>query len=105
MGLALLIALSTATGWAQSSGSAVTYNQRAIARYAKGDLAGAIEDLDIAIKFDPSYADAYNNRCALRCSKRDLDGAIADCSQAIVINPRLALPTIIGAQPDEIEAS
>ncbi|HXI90923.1 MAG TPA: hypothetical protein VNO24_12975 [Blastocatellia bacterium] len=32
MGLALPIALSTATGWAQSSGSAVTYNQRTIAR-------------------------------------------------------------------------
>ena len=31
-------------------------------RQAKGDLEGAIEDLDRAIEIDPRYAEAYNKR-------------------------------------------
>ena len=75
---------------AQSSGSARAYNRRALTRYVRGDMDGAIADFDLALEFDPSYADAYFNRGNARYKKGDLDGAIADLEMAIALNPRYA---------------
>jgi tetratricopeptide (TPR) repeat protein len=63
-----------------------------MARYALGDLEGAISDLDIAIAiaFDPGYAAALYNRGRAQHDKRNLDHAIEDYSRAIAIDPRLA---------------
>ena len=89
--LSLLSLLPSATVLAQSSRSASAYNQRAVTRYVKGDIDGAIADFDIALKYDPSYANAYSNRGNARYAKGDLDGAIADLDKAIVLNPRDAV--------------
>ena len=38
------------------------FNNRGIARKAKGDLEGALQDYNEAIRLKPDYADAFNNR-------------------------------------------
>ncbi|HKA21287.1 MAG TPA: tetratricopeptide repeat protein, partial [Blastocatellia bacterium] len=64
----LLLALAPLAVQAQEkrSASASSYLKRANARYAKGDIQGAIADFDIAITFDPLFATAYNNRAIAR---------------------------------------
>ncbi len=59
------------------------YNNRGVARKAKGDLEGALEDYDEAIRLKPGDADPYNNRGNARLQKGDLEGAIQDYSAAI----------------------
>jgi tetratricopeptide (TPR) repeat protein len=60
-------------------------------KYRKGDLQGAIADLDKAIAINPQYADAYNNRGLTYKALREYQKAIADYNKAIVLNPKLAL--------------
>jgi tetratricopeptide (TPR) repeat protein len=52
-----------------------------------GDLAGAINDLDLAIAIDPRSSLAYNNRGRARQLQGDLAAAVADYSRAIAIDP------------------
>jgi tetratricopeptide (TPR) repeat protein len=88
--LLLLVGFPT-TSRGQASRSAVTYFNRAHDRYLKGDNEGAIADFDIAIKFDPGYAQAYYNRGIALMGNGDLDAAIADFNKAIEIDSRYVL--------------
>ena len=67
--------------------SAVAYNQSGIAKFQRGDFAGAIADYDRAIELDPKFVDAYNYRASVKEIIGDLTGALADCNRAIEINP------------------
>jgi tetratricopeptide (TPR) repeat protein len=60
-------------------------------KYKKGDLQGAIADLDKAITINPQYAEAYNNRGLTYKALKDYQKAIADLDKAIVLNPKMAL--------------
>src|SRR5262245_57279698 len=66
---------------------AEAYNNRAIARGAKGDRDGALRDYGEAIRLKPDLAEAYNNRGNARRAKGDLDGALRDYDEAIRLNP------------------
>jgi len=54
-----------------------------------GEYAGAIKDLDSAIKIDNRYYNAYNNRGAAKYMEKDYQGAIDDWNKAIELNPQL----------------
>jgi protein O-mannosyl-transferase len=54
-----------------------------------GDYAGAIKNLDSAIKIDHTYYSAYNNRGAAKYMVKDYQGAIYDWNKAIELNPHL----------------
>ena len=71
--------------------SAVAYNKSGIAKFQRGDFAGAIADYDRAIELDPKFVDAYNERAGVKEIGGDLIGALADCSRAIEINPNYSL--------------
>src|SRR5438128_7669797 len=77
---------------AQTSAFAPYYNNRGLAREAKGDHDGAIADYSRAIELDPKFAvGAYSNRGLAKQAKGDLDGAIADYNRAIELDPKLAI--------------
>jgi len=72
---------------AQTSAFAPYYNNRGLAkqarglasclaREAKGDLDGAIADYDRAIELDPKLAISYHNRVLAQKAKGDLDAGI-----------------------------
>src|SRR6185436_1765049 len=61
---------------AQTSAYAPSYNNRGLAKQAKGDLDGAIADFNRAIELDPKLAISYHNRGLAQKAKGDLDGAI-----------------------------
>src|ERR1700730_18462880 len=54
----------------------------------RGDLGGALADLNEAIKLDPRHAGAFQNRGDVQGAKGEFDAAIADYSEAIRIEPR-----------------
>jgi tetratricopeptide (TPR) repeat protein len=60
-------------------------------KYKKGDLQGAIADLDKAITINPEYAEAYNSRGLTYRALKDYQKAIADYDKAIALSPKLAL--------------
>jgi tetratricopeptide (TPR) repeat protein len=70
---------------------AIAYNNRGIARFAQGDVAGAIADYTQAITLEPAYAAAYHNRGIARSAQDDVAGAIADYTQAITLDPAYAV--------------
>src|SRR5436190_22500481 len=70
--------------------TAEEFNDRGIARRAKGDLDGAIADYDRAISLSPAYALAYYNRGIARGDRGDREGAIADYNKAVELNPAYA---------------
>ena len=53
----------------------------------KGDLAGALDDLNQAIEIDPKHAPAFGNRGLLRQTQGDLPGALADWRKALEVAP------------------
>src|SRR5437867_4756288 len=69
---------------AQNTRSAKNYLRHGLARFAKGDLDGAIGDYNRALEADPKFAEAYLNRGKARQVKKDLDGAIADYEAALI---------------------
>jgi lipoprotein NlpI len=54
------------------------FNNRGIARRAKGDLEGALQDFNEAIRLKPDYANAYYNRTIIFQGKANYGAAIAD---------------------------
>src|SRR5205085_1150556 len=69
---------------------ASAFNNRGIARKAKGDVEGAIKDYTEAIRLKPDYASAFNNRGNARYDKGDFEEAIKDCTEAIRLKPDYA---------------
>ena len=69
---------------------AAFYYNRGNVRDDLGDKQGAIDDYNLAIKFNPNLALAYNNRGLVRYELGDKQGAIDDYNQAIKINPNYA---------------
>jgi len=65
------------------------YNNRGLARYAKGDLDAALKDYTEAIRLNPDYAMAYLNR-GTAYAKGDLDLALKDYTEAIRLSPDYA---------------
>ena len=63
------------------------YNNRGLARQAKGDLDGALDDYNEAIRLKPDEADVYYNRGITRKAKGDMDGALDDYNEAIRLKP------------------
>ena len=66
------------------------YSNRGEVKRVKGDLDGAIADLNKAIEIDPNCAVAYNNRSEARLQKGDLAGALADYDRAAELKPEFA---------------
>jgi tetratricopeptide (TPR) repeat protein len=64
---------------------------RGIERRMVNDLDGAIAEYNIAIQFDPLYAEAYNNRGNIYSLREDHSRAIADYSEAIRLDPKYAV--------------
>jgi tetratricopeptide (TPR) repeat protein len=69
---------------------AIAFNNRAIARKAKGDLDSALLDCNEAIRLNPDDADSFYNRGNVRADIGDLDGALQDYNEAIRLNPDYA---------------
>jgi tetratricopeptide (TPR) repeat protein len=70
--------------------AAILFKNRGNVRKAKGDLDGALQDYMEAIRLKPDYADAFNNRGVARKAKGDLDGALQDFTEAIRLKPEYA---------------
>jgi len=66
---------------------AEAFYNRGLARGAKGDFDGAIEDYIDAIRLKPDLAEAYNSRGLARRAKGDLDAALQDYNEAIRLKP------------------
>jgi tetratricopeptide (TPR) repeat protein len=76
---------------------AEAYVKRGLARRAKGDLAGSIEDYERAASIDPKatrnnrdVAESYSNRGYNKLNELNVDGAIEDFTKAAEIYPREA---------------
>jgi tetratricopeptide (TPR) repeat protein len=54
----------------------------------KGDIPGAIADLNQAIALNPKYDIAYNNRGLIQYQQNNWSQALTDYNQAIAINPK-----------------
>ncbi len=74
-----------------SNDAAEAYVYQSVARILSGDLKGAIEDCNQAIRLNPNYALAYNNRGFARLLSGDLKEAIENFTQALSIDPSLAI--------------
>jgi tetratricopeptide (TPR) repeat protein len=70
-------------------GMEVAYNNRSVIRLSKGDLAGAREDIDNAIRLNPNAAALYNQRAIIRLQEGKPDAAAADYEKALELNPNL----------------
>jgi tetratricopeptide (TPR) repeat protein len=62
-------------------------NERGVARKARGDIDGAIEDYTQAINLNPSLAEAFGNRGNAMFKNGDLDGALKDYEEALRLKP------------------
>lgn len=65
--------------------TANAYSNRGLARYQKGDLEGAIADLDQAIRIRPTLAVAYLNRAAVQRANGDPAAAMKDLDRAVAL--------------------
>src|SRR5690349_17307407 len=65
------------------------YSNRGLARYEKGDLEGAMADLNQAIRIRPTLAVAYLNRAAVQRAQREPAAAIKDLDRAISLDKDL----------------
>ena len=64
------------------------YLASATQKYERGDIQGALADLNQAIALNPKFAEAYYNRGLLKDEHlNDLRGAMADYNQAIALTP------------------
>src|SRR5262249_41634526 len=70
--------------------TAVAFNARGMAKFAKRDYDGAIADFDSALRISPGFAEAHFRRGIVWETKGDFDRALADFDRALKLNPRLA---------------
>jgi tetratricopeptide (TPR) repeat protein len=70
--------------------TANAYTDRGVARYRKGDLEGALQDFNWAIRIRPSLFVAYVNRGAVRRALGDLASALQDLDRAISLQSDVA---------------
>ena len=70
------------------------YNNRSMIRVFKGDIEGALHDLEEAIALNPNYADSYSNRGVIRAFRNDQTGAASDYEKALQLNPNLPVAYI-----------
>ncbi len=73
-----------------AAGQAAVLTNRANARDAQGDRAGALRDYDAAIQRDPTLAMAFNDRGASAQFHDDNEHAIADFDAALRLDPTYA---------------
>ena len=62
---------------------AEAFINRGYARWSKGDVEGALQDYNEAIRLKPDYASAFYNRNLARGAKGDAKGALQDYNEAI----------------------
>jgi tetratricopeptide (TPR) repeat protein len=62
---------------------AEAFNNRGVLRKINGDLEGALQDYNEAIRLDPNHAKAFYNRSLARREKGDVRGAQDDYNEAI----------------------
>jgi tetratricopeptide (TPR) repeat protein len=65
---------------------AIIYFHRGINRHTSGDIKGAIEEYNQALKLRPNFAEVYYKRGISRYKLGDIKGAILDYNQAISLN-------------------
>lgn len=64
------------------------YALRGAAKYAKGDLEGALADIEQALLLDPHCTSALTSRATIRQGKGDFNGAMADLSTLTAVTPK-----------------
>src|SRR4029078_11202529 len=69
---------------------AEAYVRRGALRRNKGDQAGALTDLNEAIRLDPQNVQAFYHRGNTYYDKRDFNRATDDLSRAIALDPNFA---------------
>ncbi len=63
---------------------------QSIKKYSQKDFAGAIADLNQAVKISPRYARAYNVRGKIKTDQGNHSGSIIDYDIAIKLDPKYA---------------
>ncbi|MGJ0393528.1 MAG: magnesium-translocating P-type ATPase [Methylocystis sp.] len=69
----------------------MAYVNRGAAYRAKGNVDGALADLDNALRIDPRSATALEERASIYQERGELDSALADFDALIALRPRSAL--------------
>jgi len=87
--LAASLASATSGISQTASNEAGIYTARGLAKATKGDLKGAIADLNVAIKIDPKSASAYDARAEVELEMGNIQGAFADYNRALALDPKL----------------
>jgi tetratricopeptide (TPR) repeat protein len=67
---------------------AEAYHQRAIARYATGDMPGAIADLQATLQREPRSFAAFQTLSAIAEARKDWNGAYAAWQKVLEIDPK-----------------
>jgi tetratricopeptide (TPR) repeat protein len=67
--------------------AALNHQLRAHARRSVGDLAGAIDDLNDAIRLEPESPELLDHRAVLWIEKKELAKALADIDEALRLKP------------------
>jgi len=86
-------------GWVPGSGSKLLeghdrfypFVNRAMAYYAQGDKAHALDDYNTAVQLAPKIAQPYYYRGVFYAAQTDVDAALRDFDTALSIDPKLVL--------------
>jgi tetratricopeptide (TPR) repeat protein len=79
-----------ATGGYTSDNLSVLYGNLGLWRHNSGDDKAALEDLDRALGYDPTYAIGYENRGMTYIALGQTELGIADYGKAIALDPKLS---------------
>lgn len=75
------------------------WNQRAFARYLKGDLEGALHDIDRVLALEPRHFGALAGRAEIEARLGQLDKARRTMGEVAAVNPWLARKSAIPPDP------
>jgi tetratricopeptide (TPR) repeat protein len=89
--LIVIFSLMTVAYSEAAKSNAEALAERAVARFARGDVDGASKDFAEAIATDPSCVPAYLGRAALRFRAGDFEGALRDYTRVIKPKPKLSI--------------